>query len=231
MTQLIIKLKELFNEVSLEKEFNWNFPNAPIQIPSEITNLYSKNIYLKENFATSLKNDIDFNNHYWIIQEWGGIKSLKKNDLNNEKIKKFKQQLISKKMTSETFGLISSLSKLASFLHPTEYAIYDSRAIYSLNWLLFNFTEKKELYPQPSGRNPKLSQYDLGTIFRLSKQKYSFKSHKDAYFDYCSLLTELSKEIFNENKPYKIEMLLFLIAPTKIIDSIETHVKISIGRL
>lgn len=226
MTQLISKLKELLDDVPIDKNFDWNFPDAPIQIPSDINDTYSKNIYLKENFAPLLKNDIGLRNHYWIIQEWGGIKSLKKNDRNDEKIRKFKQQLLKQKMTKETFSLISSFSKIASFLEPQKYAIYDSRAIYSLNWLLFNYTDKKMLYPQPAGRNPKLSQYNLGTIFRLSKQKHSFISYKDAYFHYCDLLNELSKEIFNESKPYKIEMLLFLIAPTKIIDSIESQVKI-----
>ena len=228
MDKLIKRLKKLSVQVPLEENFDWEFPVSPIDIPENIDSVYLKNIYLKENFNKILQNDSDLKNHYWIIREWGGIKSLKQNDKNDEKINKFKKQLSTDKLTKETFNLISSFSKLASFIDPTKYAIYDSRAIYSLNWLLFNFTDTTELYPQPSGRNPKLAKYDLSTIFNLTKKDITYKSHKIAYFEYCKLLKFLSKEVYNEDKPYKIEMLLFLIAPTKIIDSIEKNTKITI---
>jgi len=229
MDKLIKRLKELSIQVSLEENFDWEFPISPINIPENINGTYFKNIYLKENFNKVLQNDLNLENHYWIIQEWGGIKSLKQNDRNDEKIHKFKKQLPTKKLTKEIFSLISSFSKLASFIKPNEYAIYDSRAIYSLNWLLFNFTDETELYPQPSGRNPKLSQYDLSTIFNLTKKDITYKSHKIAYFEYCELLKFLSKEVYDEDKPYKIEMLLFLIAPTKIIECIEKKTTITIN--
>ena len=229
MNTLIKKLKELSVQIPLENNFDWEFPLSPIIIPKNINNTYCKNIYLKENFNVLLENDLSLKNHYWIIQEWGGIKSLKQNDRNNEKINKFKKQLPTKTLTKEIFNLISSFSKLASFIDHNEYAIYDSRAIYSLNWLLFNFTNKTELYPQPSGRNPKLSQYDLATIFNLTSKNIIYKSYKTAYFEYCELLKFLSKEVYGNDKPYKIEMLLFLIAPTKIIECIEKKITIMIN--
>ena len=228
MNKLIKRLKELSIQVPLEENFDWEFPKSPINIPKSIDSTYLKNIYLKENFNKVLQNDLNLKNHYWIIQEWGGIKSLKQNDRNDEKIRKFKKQLPTKKLTKEIFSLISSFSKLASFIKPNEYAIYDSRTIYSLNWLLFNFTDETELYPQPSGRNPKLSQYDLSTIFNLTKKDITYKSQKTAYFEYCKLLKFLSKEVYDEDKPYKIEILLFLIAPTKIIECIEKKTTITI---
>ena len=229
MDKLIQRLKELSIQVPLEENFDWDFPKAPINIPKYIDSVYLKNIYLKENFSKVLQNDLSLENHYWIIQEWGGIKSLKQNNRNDEKINKFKKQLSKGKLTKEIFSLISSFSKLASFIKPNEYAIYDSRAIYSLNWLLFNFTNETELYPQPSGRNPKLSQYDLSTIFNLTQKNITYKSHTIAYFEYCKLLKFLSKEVYDEDKPYKIEMLLFLIAPNKIIECIENKVKVMIN--
>ena len=228
MDKFIKRLKELSDKVPLEENFDWEFPVSPIEIPENISSAYLKNIYLKENFNKVLQNDLNLTNHYWIIQEWGGIKSLKQNDRNDEKIKKFKKQLDSGELTKEIFSLISSFSKLASFINPNEYAIYDSRAIYSLNWLLFNFTNEEELYPQPSGRNPKLSQYDLPTIVRLSKKGNTYKSHKTAYQDYCNLLKKLSKKIYNDEKPYKVEMLLFIIAPTIIIECIKEKTKLTI---
>jgi len=117
----------------------------------------------------------------------------------------------------------------AGLINPNEYAIYDSRAVYSLNWLLFNFVDETELYPQPSGRNPKLSQFDLSTIFNLTGRGVTYISHKTAYFEYCDLLKSLSKEVYGNDKPYKIEMLLFLIAPTKIIECIEKKTIIMIN--
>jgi len=229
MDKLIKRLKELSIQVPLEENFDWEFPVSPINIPENIDGTYFKNIYLKKNFNKVLQNDLNLENHYWIIQEWGGIKSLKQNDRNDEKINKFKKQLPTGKLTKEIFNLISSFSKLASFIKPNKYAIYDSRAIYSLNWLLFNFTDETELYPQPSGRNPKLSQYDLSTIFNLTKKDITYKSHKTAYFEYCEFLKFLSKKVYDEDKPYKIEMLLFLIAPTKIIECIEKKTTITIN--
>ena len=229
MNKLTKRLKELSAQVPIEENFDWEFPTAPIEMPENINTPYLKNIYLKENFSEVLKNDHDLANHYWIIQKWGGIKSLKQNDRNNEKINKFKKQLSDRKLSRETFNLISSFSKLASFINPNEYAIYDSRAVYSLNWLLFNFVDETELYPQPSGRNPKLSQFDLSTIFNLTGRGVTYISHKTAYFEYCDLLKSLSKEVYGNDKPYKIEMLLFLIAPTKIIECIEKKTIIMIN--
>lgn len=228
VNKLIKRLKELSLEVPLEKNFDWNFQDSPLPIPSNINDTYSKNIYLKNNFAPLLKDDNDLKSHYWIIQEWGGIKSFKQNNRNDRKILQFKKELLTGKITKEIFSLISSFSKLASFINSDEYAIYDSRAIYSLNWLLFNFTDQKELYPQPTGRNSKISQYDLPTIIKLAQQGHTNKSHQVAYQDYCKLLKYLSKQVFNDDKPYKIEMLLFIIAPTIIVNCIETKVKIVI---
>lgn len=61
----------------LEENFDWEFPTLPIEIPENIITPYLKNIYLKENFNRVLQNDHNLENHYWIIQKWGGIKFLK----------------------------------------------------------------------------------------------------------------------------------------------------------
>ncbi|MDO8453825.1 MAG: hypothetical protein Q7S59_04580 [Sulfurimonas sp.] len=229
MQKLINKLNELKEKYPIHEHFDWGFPsNTPIDISQNIKSNYVKNIYLKENFTIALENDINLKNHYWIIQEWGGIKSLKQNNKNDEKIIKFKKQLEKNELTKETFGLISSFSKIASFMKPDKYAIYDSRAIYSLNWLLLNYINETELYPQPSGRNPKLSMYDMQTIIRLTNKGHSYKSHKIAYHDYCNLLIDLSKKIYNDNRPYQIEMLLFILAPIEIIENIKSTVEIKI---
>jgi len=228
MNELIDILNKLKRKYKIEDYYTWNFSDdVPITIPDYITDNFSRNIYLKENYHTALENDINLKNHYWIIQKWGGITSLKQNDRNDMKIKKFKEELNKDKLTKDSFNTISSFSKIASFMDSEKYVIYDSRVIYSLNWLLFNYTNIKELYPQPSGRNPKTSLYDMATIIRLANQNHIYKSHKIAYHDYCKLLTKLSKEVYGEAKPYKLEMLLFILAPSEIVESIKSSVSIS----
>ena len=70
----------------------------------------------------------------------------------------------------------------------------------------------------------------MQTIFRLSKKKYTYKTHKMAFHDYCDLLKQLSPILFGGNsKPYKVEMLLFMVAPTRIIEDIESKVTIEIN--
>ena len=230
MQKLIEQLKQLSETLRLEDNYTWEVPsNTPVSIPSNIFDNFSRNIYLKENLRKSLENDDELKNHYWIIQEWGGIRTFKKNGRNDQRITEFKSQLDSGTLKRPTFNLISSLSKIASFMQPNKYAIYDSRAIYALNWLLFCYSEKKQLFPQPAGRSAELAKYDIQTIIRLADKGHEYKSHKTAYHDYCRLLKELSKNVYSDDNPYKVEMLLFLAAPTKIIDSIMSSVSISIN--
>lgn len=232
MEQLIEQLQKLSLEIPLEKYFDWDVPNnVPIQIPNHLTANYTRNIFLKENLNELLSNDLNLDIHYWIIQNWGGIKSFKQNEKNNEKIQKFKNQLESGKLTKVIFNGISSFSKIASFMNPKQYAIYDSRAIYSLNWLLFNYSDIKELFPQPTGRNSILSLYDLETIIRLAKDGHTFRTHTNAYHEYCTLIRKLSNEVYGDNdKPYKIEMLLFTLAPIQVVNSIKTSVSLKIDQ-
>jgi hypothetical protein len=117
---------------------------------------------------------------------------------------------------------------LSSFWEPRKFAIYDSRAVFSLNWIIFRFSKSKQLFPQPVGRNTVVSKYDARTLFTLSGKDHQYRSHKTAYHDYCALLQDLSKEVYGTRKPYFIEMLLFLAAPTRIIEDIEGTVTVTI---
>jgi len=230
MDNLIKVLKKLSEEYPLD-QFEWDIPiNCPILIPTDYNSGYLRNIFLKENFHETILNDQNLVSHYWAIQDWGGIGSFKKNDRNDRRINSFLGELKKKTLTRNTFACISSLSKVASFINPDEYAIYDSRAIYTLNWLLFNHLSSTELFPQPIGRSTDLSKYDMQTIFRLTKRQFSYKSHKVAFHQYCELLKTLTSQVFGENsKPYKVEMLLFMVAPTKIISQIESSVSLTIN--
>ena len=229
MDRLIRVLKQLSIENPIS-QFEWNIPeNCPILIPAHIIDPYTKNVFLKENLSDVVRADTSLASHYWSIQDWGGIGSFKKNEKNDNRIIKFLAELERTILTKSTFECISSLSKVASFAHPDRFAIYDSRAIYALNWLIFNHSEMPELFPQPTGRSSELAKYDIQTIFRLSKRIVNYKSYKNAYHDYCNLLGQLTKSIFGERgKPYMIEMLLFMIAPTNIVKQIESCVSLKI---
>lgn len=229
MTGLVNALKAIASVCPLE-DYTWDVPSdCPIVIPTGITNIYLKNVFLKENLHKIIREDRNLNCHYWAIQSWGGIGAFKKNEKNDIRIRKFIDELPKNKLTRGSFGCISSLSKVASFINSTEYAIYDSRAIYSLNWLLFNYEKSNELFPQPAGRNAEIAKYDLQTIFRLTKRPLIYKNNKVAFHQYCELLKKLAFEVFGDgSKPYKVEMLLFTAAPTNIIKEIESSVTVNI---
>lgn len=231
MNDLVNTLKQIA-EVSPLENFEWTIPgNCPVAIPADCRSGYAKNVHLKENFHSIIGNDQTLKNHYWAIQEWGGIGSFKKNGKNDLRIRGFLEELAKGKLTRRSFECISSLSKVASFLAPDKYVIYDSRAIYSLNWLLFNYSSEQALFPQPAGRSSDLAKYDMQTIFRLSKRRHEFRSHKIAFHDYCTLIKDLTPQIFGaESRPYKLEMLLFMIAPTWIIKNVENTVALEIKK-
>lgn len=230
MQKLISVLKDLSVQHDV-KYYQWDIPeDCQIPIPGHLTTNFDRNIYLKENLAECLNKDNSLPTYYWIIQKWGGISSFKRNDVNDAKIINFLAELEKKTLTKNSFERISSFSKIASFLNPNDYAIYDSRVIYALNWLLFNYAPQVDLFVQPQGRNGELAKYDMQTIFRLSGKKHIFRSHKNAYHQYCDLMKELSIKVYGEgSQPYLLEMLLFSIAPNVILKDVEKKVSLKIN--
>jgi len=226
---MIEHLKEIAKAIPLETAYNWNLPaKPPIDIPANITGAFSQNVYLKEHLSPVLEEDGDLAAHYWIIREWGGIRTFKKCDRNDTLIRAFKAEVRKGRLTSPSFTSISSLSKLSSFWEPARCAIYDSRAVFSLNWLIFRHSKSKQLFPQPAGRNAEISKYDIETLFTLSGIDHGYFSYTTAYHEYCSLLQDLSEQVYGSRKPYFAEMLLFLAAPTIIIEDIRRSVTVSI---
>lgn len=225
MNELLEKIEAL-REIYEISEFEWEIPeNCPLPIPGTETNSFQKNVYLKKNLKGIISKGESLSTHYWIIQEWGGIGSFKKNERNDKRIFKFLDELKKGKLSKSNFDAISSLSKVASFLNPEEYVIYDSRVIYGLNWLLFNFSNSNKLFPQPVGRSAALAKYDMQTIFRLSGKCYEYYSHKEAFHEYCKLIKQLSSD---KTAPYLLEMFIFAIAPSWVVKNIEETVSLKI---
>ena len=183
------KLVEKFFEENTKMTFNWEFANdCPIIVPNELTD-YEKNLFIKNELLKKTETSDFLKNSYWIIQTWGGIKSFKQNSLNDEKIMSFIEKIKGNtvKLNKNEFEIISSLSKIAAFLLPERFCIYDSRVIYSLNWHIFLYGDSLEMFPQPTGRNKMMIEYDQRTIFNLSKIPYTFCNTKDAFQKYCEL--------------------------------------------
>jgi hypothetical protein len=226
---MIEHLKEMAKAISLEAAYDWKLPaDVPIEIPAGITGSFSKNVYLKENLAPVLEQDNNLNSHYWVIRDWGGIRTFKIEGRNDAVIRTFKEEILKGRLTRTSFNSISSLSKLSSFWEPERYAIYDSRAVFSLNWIIFRYSHDKHLFPQPPGRNAEISRYDIETLFTLSGIDHRYRSYKIAYHDYCSLLQDLSEQVYGSRRPYFVEMLLFLAPPKEIIEDVKSSVTVAI---
>jgi hypothetical protein len=223
MEGLINALKYLAEHKPIDnfEEIRIRNRNSPIELPSGLSN-FEQNIFLKENLSPKLQNDDSLKTHYWIIREWGGIKSFKQSAENSQLIRQFLSELNSGKLSSGLLK-ISSLSKLASFIDCERF--YDSRAIFSLNWLLFKFTNA-DLFFQPQGRNRELEIRNMNVLFHFSDIKPNYRKPDVSFHQYCGLLQDLAKQVYGKQaKPYHIEMLLFKIATTWICADMDQLIK------
>ncbi len=250
MKSVIEKLKEYSNQIDLSNRFDFIVdPNDSIFSDSETESLLSekslfdKNVrlkwILKEKYEKTTNSDsLDF----WIINKWGGIRGFKPNDRNKKKVKTFRNQLLKRRLSLDSFSTISSLSKISSFIDPNNFVIYDSRVIYTLNWLILTCENQKifrELYfPMPSGRNKIISDFDMNTILNLyhiseySQENSIFVNQQQAYFDYCDFVKKATIEVFGSNsKPYELEMLLFTLADKEIFEELKEKVKITTANI
>jgi len=222
--------------------------NCPLKIIDGQDPL-QKNLFLKHNLKKSLEEN--FENHqkneeflksaFWVIQDWGKIalKRIKNNNdqTNDNIVNNFSKKIYKGDLDLDVreANIISSLSKVASFLKPDRCAIYDSRAVLSLNWLLFKYNKifcKKELYfPQPEGAGI-ASDLDLKFIIRMAEESplslsdfnKSLKNEiqyeeREKYLMYCTLMKDLSDVLYKKlnlnehgfkNYPYIAEMFLFV---------------------
>jgi hypothetical protein len=242
MMTLIQKIIYYKKQIKLKDRFNKPFPiDANILATKdkkslkETTNGFDRTLMLKELIkqrANGIYNNTELN--FWIINKWGGIKTFKETEKNIKKISVFEKQLKKNKLTKDTFGTISSLSKIPSFIDPDNFVIYDSRVIFTLNWLILT-TENLGLkfFPMPTGRNKILVDFDMNTIIHLTHLKQYqnkdelFINYQDAYFTFCNLIKKLSIEIFGPNaKPYLLELLLFTISEKEIFAEIKEMIQV-----
>ena len=197
-------------------------------MPKEHLTRYEQNVYLKKNLRAALERDTSLELHYWVIRDWGRIWRFGTSGdvrANKRRFDAFRRQLDRGALTNDSFQTIASLSKVASFWNPEQYAIYDSRAVFSLNWLIYRFSEDKQLFPQPVGRNKVIGECNALLRPLYDQCTPAPWSRENAYHKYCELLRTLSKEIYNDPRPFFVEMLLFLAAKPKITGTIRTELK------
>lgn len=260
ITEKLVGFKEVvFNQKkwsefkSIKKEIK-SGNKCPIEVNFPDQSLEG-HLYLKHHLFEELENK--FNNGEiellrkdcaWIINDWGQIKFDLTKSKNIKILNNFLESIYKKDsnrkifIEKEEYRIISSLSKVASFCKPEDYAIYDSRAILSLNWLKIKYArnEKKiKIFPQPSGGSNVVKNYNLKSLLDLAKiyhvEEYE---QEDKYQAYCDLLKEISKKIYinldDKNKerfkdwPYLAEMFLFLYSDSKV-GKLEEEIKNSIS--
>lgn len=182
----------------------------------------------------------------WIIQKWGRIRRSDET-ITKESIDDF----FKPKRNEYKFPGIASMSKVASFIDPTKYSIYDSRVIHSLNWIILSQDAGNRFFPMPEGQNSKINAFDLETLIRLKNiDKYQkspsdrnfmsdidkeiFIEKKRAYAVFNELIKEINEKLWKEDTEkaknlYYTEMLLFIIADKDIYQDITSKVSINLN--
>ena len=250
MDNVLEKLRKLSQEIDLSNRYKWDFngdflnsipPIGPFLNHTNFNNPFERNELLKFKLTEyfQLNNSSMDDLHFWIINQWGGIKNFKNSDKNRKKINVFENEVSNGRLTRSTFSTISSLSKLSSFWDCKNYVIYDSRVIYSLNWLILKLSKEKRYFITPAGRSDVIANYNIDTVIRLFHKDIIhvedlYYSYKEAYHRYCDLMKEWSLKIWGDDHsnrkqhPFYLEMLLFVIADKEIFKDMKECIDITI---
>ncbi len=184
----------------------------------------------------------------WIIKIWGGIKGIKDPTINN----------IVNNLEKEEYAFrnISSWSKVHSFKNIDADVIYDSKVIYSLNWLLFQLNDAK-FFLQPEGRNKRLTTFPMNAIinfkynYKIDMNKKGSKVFEDIYLKenevyrkYRALVSSLNEKLWDDatidltqiigekiylkDYPFFTELLLFNMADDVVVNDIRENIFIGL---
>lgn len=169
------KLHELYNwNAKIEKLVDFGIiNNDELENWNRLSN-YEKELNIKRTLNQYLKNveyekSVDSKFHkvcYWIIKDWGGI------NLKEDKVQPLVDHFLEVKDAG--FDKIASISKVASFMFPDEFIIYDSRVAYSLNWIILKTNAGNKYFPIPDGRNSKMTSFDMNTLIHIKYANYFY---------------------------------------------------------
>jgi hypothetical protein len=123
-------------------------------------------------------------------------------------------------------------------------AIYDSRVAYSINVIRYMSDQLDQFFPMPDGRSPRLNLIDIETLFVVSRirgglidadhldhKHFSARIRKSFHVDeaktyarYIELLKETTKKLaLPPGDFFKVEMLLFALAPGQVLSDLITQ--------
>jgi hypothetical protein len=160
--KLVNYIKSYASDKSLSKIYQWSIDKAIKKLVlldvnsstsfNGVNSPFVKSFILRDRVREILKETIneEIKKQYieLIVSDWGGISTGNINNLLN-----------AIENNSYKFDGIASRSKYYSFNDPENYAIYDARVIYSLNWLLLKYNSNT-FFPDPSGRNTLMNPLD-----------------------------------------------------------------------
>jgi hypothetical protein len=208
---------------------------------------YSKTIKLKKALRKKLSgcktNEDRVAIAQYFIADWGGVKT---NSRLGPMVERFTALAQQGRSAFETIDLkgVSSWSKYVSLILGWA-PIYDSRVAYSINAICLMAGETEKFFPIPDGRSPRLNLLDVETLFLTSLIKSrgitldvaqkKFSSHAREQFHipsdktYCQYI-ELLSDVANildlpQTECFKIEMLLFSLAPTQVLPDFVKYVQ------
>jgi len=226
---LVNELSKWSSDGELEKLYQWPIEGALSNLPVKYKSIAAevnkgngtleKSLLLRQ-IIKGLSSDFSLSK--WIVENWGGIKGKDDESLKSCIDKSDKQDF--------DFNRIASWSKHIAFKYPEQYAIYDSRVIYTLNWLLLK-AGSKLYFPVPSGRNSVMELLDYRILLLIKHYEVSgvekhlnddivarnmtpgrksyvanklnkelFIESKIAFVEYCELLLELKNKLY-QNDP------------------------------
>lgn len=246
------KLPELYTwNAKIEKLVDLRVISLTELAELNVKTSYEKEIVLKNKVNLKLheyyKSDKAFfdNLCLWIIKDWGGILTAKDSDT---------LDLINAFLKSDkpNYKRIASASKVGAYMFPEKYIIYDSRVAYALNWIILSENAGDVFFPIPSGRNSKMTAFEMNVLIRLKhikhyspnditemdkrqyikqKDKSNYIPEKDSYSELNKLIKELSLKLWDSEKSkmlYYTEMLLFSIADREIFNDITNRLSLEI---
>ena len=200
-------------------EIIYNWKTRPTSLPeeldlSEVGTSFQKNLVIRDFIHQRIKiSDQEEKKSLfkWVIHNWGGIRSFQAFEI----IPAFLEELESGHLTWKSSSRISSLSKIAAFISPDQYAIYDARVSIALNWLLYLDTDYSGPFFKDLSTKSRNSQIipDLKWDRRTTRSGALIKylPNSTFYFTYNQLLRQLADHIDPGNTDLfqRLEMTLF----------------------
>jgi hypothetical protein len=198
----------------VESNYTWKKNSLPspdgLDLSPFKTN-FEQNLAIRAFVNGQIKNGTEKKVFRWIIHDWGGIRSF--NDF--DYIPVFLQELKSDYLSWKSSERISSLSKIAAFYAPQQYAIYDARVSLALNWTLYLETSYQGPFfkdlSSKSRNSTLIPDLKWNRTHTQSGSSIAYLPNPTFYFSYNRLLKQIATSIDpgNSNALQRMEMTFF----------------------